>query len=243
MAEKKRENGALNQHSFVDQVRPDPSSAPSSVATLEGIPGNSDRDGWARIYFNRALTYYAEFRKEDVVVTEPLTAEQSPVGGIESTRVGIRRDAVIEYTRTSRAKPSDEFDLDIQLAGSAVHQAQPNVVTNTCADGCIVRTELCTDVTCGTCRTCGQATCNTCHTACGTCNTCNTCQTACGQATCQTCQTACGTCQTCQTCATACGTCNTCQTCQTCRTQCNQPTCQDTCRTCFCTDTCHRPCV
>jgi len=257
--DQKKPGESITQHPFVDQVRPDPSAPPPAVVRLEGIVGNSDRQGWARLYLNRSLTYYAEFRREDVVFAEALSAEQSPIAGLEATRVSLRQDAVLEYTRTTRAKAGDQFDLDIQFVAAAPQiQVQPGIVTHTCANGCIVRTEeTCrTDCgTCGTCHTCpGQATCQTCQTRCGqaTCaGTCQTCQTQCGQATCagtcQTCQTQCGqqTCVTCNTCQTQCGqaTCaGTCQTCQTCRTQCGQPTCVDTCRTCVCTDTCHRPC-
>jgi hypothetical protein len=240
--EEKKPGESIGQHRFVDQVRPDPSAPPSAVLRLEGLTGNSDRPGWVRLYLSRSLNYYAEFRRDDVVFTETIPADQSPIAGLEATRVSLRQDAVIEYTRTTRAQPRDEFDLDIQLAAAAP-AGQPQALTFTCLNGCVRRTEECTDITCDTCRTrCGQPTCHTCQTcqtACGTCQTCQTCQTNCNQATCQTCQTACGTCQTCQT---ACGTCQTCVTCQTCRTQCNQPTCQDTCRTCVCTDTCHRPC-
>jgi hypothetical protein len=228
--EQRKPGESISQHPFVSQVRPDPSAPPSAVAQLEGLAGNSDREGWARLYFNRSLTYYAEFRKEDVVSTAPIPPEQSPIAGIEATRVGLRQDAVIEYTRTTRARPQDEFDLGIQLgaAPSGVQAQLP--IQRTIPDGCVPRTidtcrTDCFGVTCDTCRTqCGQATCV---------GTCQTCQTQCGQATCvgtcQTCQTQCGqaTCQTCQTCQTQCGQ----ATCQTCVTDCRQRTCL-TCDTC-----------
>jgi hypothetical protein len=191
MADKKKEDKAsYSQHPLVDQLRPDPSIPPAPVAQLEGLPGNSDREGWGRLYFSRSLTYYAEFRKEDIVFTETVSTEQSPLAGLEVTRVGIRRDAVIEYTRTTRAKPSDEFDLDIQLAPGPPTQRQPLNETNTCG--------TCNENTCITCQTCPLVTCHTCQTACeqGTCHTCQTCNT------CQTCATAChATCQgTCLSC-------------------------------------------
>lgn len=249
------EKGLFDQDPIVDQLRPEPSAPPSDVVILEGLAGKSDRDGWARLYFNRTLTYYAEFRRDDIVFTQPIPPEQGPMPGLKATRVGIKKDAVIEYTRTTRASTTqDQFDLDVQLA--APGRAQPNI-PNTDFDcpitigiecpsqpfGCV------TDQTCGcptqqrtecfgrtcvgpcvtddTCRTdCVQATCNTCRTRCGQ-NTCHTCnQNTCN--TCNTCQTQCGqaTCVTCNTCQTQCGQ----ATCQTCRTQCNQATC-NTCRT------------
>jgi hypothetical protein len=224
--EEKKPGESLSQHPFVGQVRPDPSAPPSAVVHLEGLVGNSDREGWMRLYFNRSLMHYAEFRREDVVFTEPIPPEQSPIAGIEATRVGLRQDAVIEYTRTTRARPQDEFDLGIQL-GTAPPGVQPQLpIQQTILDGCVPRTvdtcrTDCFGVTCDTCRTqCGQATCQTCGQA--TCQTCQTCQTQCGQATCQTCGQA-----TCQTCQTQCGQ----ATCQTCQTDCRQRTCL-TCDTC-----------
>src|SRR5438132_1239641 len=106
----------FSQHPFVDKRRPDPSAPPLEALVLEGLGGNSDRADWVRLYFNKSLTYFAEIRREDIVYTESIPPENSPIPGMSATRLGIRRDAVIEYTRTKRARPRDEFDLDIQLA-------------------------------------------------------------------------------------------------------------------------------
>ena len=250
------DKGLFEQDPHVDQLRPEPSAPPADVVILEGLAGKSDREGWGRLYFNRTLTYYAEFRREDIVFTEAIPPEQGPMVGLKATRVGIKKDAVIEYTRTTRAAVQDEFDLDVRLGAAAPRAAQPNI-PNTNFDcpitigiecptqpfGCV------TDQTCG-CPTqqrteCFGRTCvgpcvtdDTCRTDCdqATCGTCRTCQTRCNQptcrATCNTCQTRCNqpTCQaTCNTCQTQCNQ----NTCQTCRTNCNQQTC-DTCRTdCF----------
>lgn len=247
----KKDAPAMKQDAYVSKMRPDPAAAPASVMVLEGLIGDSHRDGWGRLYFNRALTSYAEFKLADAVFSEEIPADQSPLAGMVATRVGVAQDAVVEYTRTTRAKPQDEFDLDIRLAsGAGSSQAQALPLTNscpavahcvtqlTCATDCFTK---CNDQTCHTCQTrCHQATCQTCQTQCNqaTCNaTCQTCQTKCGQATCnatcQTCQTQCGqaTCQTCNTCATQCNQ----ATCHTCQTRCNQDTCH-TCNTC---DTCN----
>ena len=253
----KGDKGLFEQDPHVEQLRPEPSAPPADVVILEGLAGKSDREGWGRLYFNRTLTYYAEFRREDIVFTEAIPPEQGPMVGLKATRVGIKKDAVIEYTRTTRAAVQDEFDLDVRLGAAAPQRAaQPNI-PNTNFDcpitigiecptqpfGCV------TDQTCG-CQTqqrteCFGRTCvgpcitdDTCRTDCdqATCGTCRTCQTRCNQPTCQatcnTCQTRCNqpTCQaTCNTCQTQCNQ----NTCQTCRTNCNQQTC-DTCRTdCF----------
>ena len=237
----------FDQDPLVQRLRPDPSAPPSDVLVLEGLAGRSTQDAYARLYFNTALNFYAEFRREDIVYTEAIPAEQPPFVGQKATRVALRQDAVVEYTRTARARPQDALELEIRRPGrrlAPVVQLEPATIGIECPTqpfGCV------TDQTCGchtgrtdcvcptdnTCRTdCGQATCDTCRTQCGgatcaTCNqaTCNTCQTQCGQATCQTCNQA--TCQTCDTCQTACGQ----ATCNTCRTDCGGGTCV-TCDTC-----------
>jgi hypothetical protein len=235
----------LSQDPFVERLRPDPSEPPIPIRVLEGLLGSSDREGYWRLYFTRELDYYAEFRAEDVVYSEPIPPDQPPFLGQQATRVGIRRDATIEYTRVRTPRPVDEFDLDIRLGarggwrgpraipGPETWEAEcPGPTRDTCrtiCGGCggdtfqitICRGRTCIDV--GTCDTCAR-TCDTCLTQCqDTCFTCGTCRTQCGQATCVTCWT----------CQTQCGqaTCGTCPG-QTCATQCGQPTCQVTCETC-----------
>jgi hypothetical protein len=246
---KKRDGGGgFHQDPHVDLLRPDPSSPPAEVAILEGLAGNSDRDGWARVYLSPSLNYYAEIRREDIVYTEPIPPEQPPMKGLKCTRVGVKKDAVIEYTRSTRARVRNEFDLDVRLTRPRQLLAQPDTFFDCPATigvecptqpfGC-ASDQTCgcptgrTDCVCPTVDTCGQTNCigqtcievcdtNTCPTVCGA--TCNTCQTRCNQPTCQA---------TCNTCRTQCGqvTCNTCQTqcgqetCNTCETRCNQPTC------------------
>src|SRR5690242_5594191 len=203
------EKGIFEQDPHVEQLRPEPSAPPSDVVILEGLAGKSDREGWARLYFNRTLTSYAEFRREDIVFTEAIPPEQAPMVGLKATRVGIKKDAVIEYTRTTRAKAADEFDLDVQLGATPQLNANLSLSIGVCTQpfGCQ------TDQTCG----CGTGvTCHrfTCGDTCG--RTCETCQTRCAQATCPT-----HTCHPTQ-CGATCGTCpgQTCDTCQTCNPTC-----------------------
>jgi hypothetical protein len=226
----------LGQDPFVERLRPDPSQPPERVRILEGILGDSDREGYKRLYFNRELDYYAEFRTEDVVFSEPIPSDQPPLVGLEATRLGIRWNATIEYTRLRTPRPVDEFDLDIRLTALRRRELRfAHDTTNVCCIDdpgtqcpppntertecfrCPVRTD--------TCHTrCRQDTCNhpvvtdTCDTQCNqaTCQqTCATCHTQCGQDTCNTCRTDCSPCPT-DACHTEVGTCvNT--RCNTCR--------------------------
>jgi hypothetical protein len=195
----------LSQDPFVERLRPDPAQPPTPVRVLEGLMGKSDREEYWRLYFTRELNSYVEFRAEDVVYSEPIPSDQPPFVGLDATRVGIQRDATIEFTRTRMPRPVDEFDLDIRLGAPGRERALPLPRTGGC-DAIRFQTELdgCgafhTEVTCPPWQTC-----DTCRTGCGQ-FTCETCQTQCDQATCQTCQTQCGQ----HTCAPTCQTCNTC---------------------------------
>jgi hypothetical protein len=87
---------------------------------MVGFLGDSDRQGLRRLYFTRDLDYYAEFRVEDIVEMASIPAEALPFLGDEATRVTLRRDTTIEYTRVRTARPLDQFDLDVQLGGHLV---------------------------------------------------------------------------------------------------------------------------
>ena len=168
------EEEGLSQDPFVEKLRPDPSEPPIQVRVLEGLLGESDRERYRRLYFSRELDNYAEFRHEDVVYSEPIPSEQPPFFGLDATRVGIRRDATIEYTRVRAPRPVDEFDLDVRLGGAPGREGALSLGTQaTC--------ETCQTVCFATC----QATCQTCFPTCfPTCRP--TCRPTCGQ-TCDTC--------------------------------------------------------
>ena len=105
----------LGQDPFVERLRPDPSQPPERLRILEGLLGDSDREGYRRLYFSRELDHYAEFRVEDVLFSEPIPPDQPPFLGQQATRVGLRREATVEYTRLRTPRPVDEFDLDVRL--------------------------------------------------------------------------------------------------------------------------------
>jgi len=71
------------------------------VRILEGLLGDSDREGYKRLYCTPELDYYAKFRIEDVVFRELIPTEQAPLVGYETTRVDIKHDAEVEYTLTA----------------------------------------------------------------------------------------------------------------------------------------------
>jgi hypothetical protein len=112
------------QDPIVEDLRPDPAQPPEVRRRMSGFLGDSDRTGFRRLYFTRDLDYYAEFRVEDVVQMASIPVEAPPFVGEEATRVTLRRDATVEYTRTRTARPLDIFDLDVQLGRAAALSAQ-----------------------------------------------------------------------------------------------------------------------
>jgi len=87
----------LPQHPYVERLKPDPSKPAKRVIVLTGLPSNSDRAGYQRLYLTTKLDYYAEFLASDKVYSEAVGADQSPFPGHQATRVSVSRDATIHY--------------------------------------------------------------------------------------------------------------------------------------------------
>jgi hypothetical protein len=222
MAEDDQKSGAERpQDPLVERLRPDPSQPPQAVLTLAGLLGDSDRPGYRRLYFTRDLDYYAEFRTEDVLGTASIPPSEPPFLGDEATRLTLKRDAVVEYTRVRSPRPIDEFDLDVRLGrvgGSS--GAAPGDFTAVPCPGDITEGPTECGGACPTHFTClGKCVPETSHTWCGRAG--STCVEVCrpteyfcrtqNQATCATCgQAGCYTSgATCRTCRATC-TCETC---------------------------------
>ena len=103
-----REEG-LRENAFVEKLVPDPSQPPVPTVVLEGLLGRSPKEDYWRLYFTSEMNRYAEFREEDVVHSEAIPKEQPPLVGLEATKVWIRRDAKIRYTRTESRQVQAEF--------------------------------------------------------------------------------------------------------------------------------------
>jgi hypothetical protein len=219
-----RSGGAADraQDPLVARLRPNPSDPPQPVIVLEGLLGDSDREGYRRLYLTRQLDYYAEFRAADVIDIQAIEADQPPFIGEPASRVTLPRDATIDYTRTTTARELDEFDLDIRLGPTtrAMRPIPETLIPRFCNDTSPPCGVLTRNRTCFTCETCVRTRCDTCET--------------CVQTQCDTCaRTQCGTCDTCV--RTQCGTCETCaRTCDTCGIACTAVTCGVRCDTAIC---------
>lgn len=158
------------QDPIVERRRPDPSQPPESLLTMSGFLGDSERPGYRRLYFTRDLDYFAEFRSDDVVTMSSIARDEEPFRGEEATRVSLRRDAMVDYTRTRVARPIDEFDLDVRFARLSRRLPRFPFLTDSCEHGCPEPGTV-GGRPCVTYQTCAE-TCETCLTNCGSCETC-----------------------------------------------------------------------
>ncbi|HKE97511.1 MAG TPA: hypothetical protein VKG45_01060 [Actinomycetes bacterium] len=145
------------QDEIVSRLRPDPAQPPTAGLTFSGFLGDSDRPGFRRLYFTRDLDSYAEFRVEDVLHVTAVPASAEPFVGDEATRLTLRRDAAIDYTRTRSGRPIDEFDLNIRLADPEVVEPGGAAPTATLQRTCI---PTCVGGTCDEHDTCLHSACH-----------------------------------------------------------------------------------
>jgi hypothetical protein len=95
----------LRQDALVEKLVSDPSKIPD-IQVLVGLLGRSSQAETWRLYLTPQLNEYVEFNAQDVVLTHPLAAGQSPLGG---TMVWLRRDATVKYTRTGTLQAQADF--------------------------------------------------------------------------------------------------------------------------------------
>jgi hypothetical protein len=97
---------------LVEKLVPDPSQPPPPTVALVGLLGRSRREGHWRLYFSTELNRYAEFKEEDVLRSVKIPREQRPFAGLEATRVWLKREAEVEYTRTESRRVRAEVLQD-----------------------------------------------------------------------------------------------------------------------------------
>ena len=214
MAGAENDPGERKQDPRVERLRPDPAQPSQRSRALAGFWGDSDRDGYRRLYLANDLSSYAEFPVEDVLGTFDIPPDQSPFFGEQATRVELREGADIVLTQIRRVTEVDEFDLDIRFGPRTV-RAFASAFASSGKLACYKPGEPITDpcnYTCDIClsakgpdgRDCpgrgpggtfgptpggGTGTCETCHTNCGNCPTDATCYSDAGQTDCGTCFT------------------------------------------------------
>jgi hypothetical protein len=96
----------LKQDPLVDKLRPDPSQPAPDVASLVGFLGKASGSGRWRLYLSAELNEFVEIAEADIVASESIATERNPLGG---TRLWIKRDAKLPYTRIESRQVQAEF--------------------------------------------------------------------------------------------------------------------------------------
>ncbi|MDB5261753.1 MAG: hypothetical protein JWQ14_1034, partial [Adhaeribacter sp.] len=78
---------------FVAKVIPEPGNY-QAMTLLQGFVGGSSRENYIRVYSDPSLNSYLEIRLDAVVHAQPLTAEESPLGG---SYLWVRKEAEFTY--------------------------------------------------------------------------------------------------------------------------------------------------
>lgn len=94
------ERDELQQDTLVEQLVDDPLEIPE-VTMLTGFLGKSPQPEYYRLYLTPTLDQYYEIAERDILRSQPLDSERSPLGG---TTVWVRRDATIKLTVTTKAR-------------------------------------------------------------------------------------------------------------------------------------------
>jgi hypothetical protein len=107
---------------YVERNLPKTTGSTAEGLTLGGVLGESDREGFGRLYLGAALDRYAEFRTSDVVNVGDVAEEEQPMVGERATSVTLRPGARIDVTRTHN---SDDLDIDFSPFPLAEYEAFP----------------------------------------------------------------------------------------------------------------------
>jgi hypothetical protein len=87
----------LRQDVLVENLIPNPGKQLPTVQ-LSGWLGKGEEEGTWNLYLSPTLNEYVQFSGNDVVHSQPLTAETAPLGG---TSVWFKTDAPLKYVRVT----------------------------------------------------------------------------------------------------------------------------------------------
>jgi hypothetical protein len=158
----------LKQDSLVERLVPDPGN-PEPTTQLSGWLGKGTKEGMWRLYLTPQLDEYVQFPESDVLHTQPVGTDVSPLGG---TMVWLKAGAPLEHMQILRRQVQADFlsggITSGYMAGTAptygrAGTAKPLPPGNTrgyqCSinphiPACQLRTEVCgfqtVDIGCGT---------------------------------------------------------------------------------------------
>jgi hypothetical protein len=97
--------GQLRQDRLVEALVPDPSLHQPGVLLI-GFLGKAVQSGDWRLYLTPELNEYVEFSEQDIVHTQPLSQEQTQLGG---SRVWLRSGAPFRHTYIETRQVQADF--------------------------------------------------------------------------------------------------------------------------------------
>jgi hypothetical protein len=113
--------GRLQQDPLIEGLVPDPGQL-EPLTLLFGYLGKSSREGYWRLYLNVRLSEYVEFSESDVHHAQPLSPEESSLGG---TRVWVKQGTRLQHTRVDSREVQAEF-LQGDIATRFMRSAAPS---------------------------------------------------------------------------------------------------------------------
>jgi len=90
---------------FIARVVPDPKN-PAEAQLLTGFLGASSEPEHTRIYSDASLSSYIDAKTADILHSEPLSKEQSPLGG---SYIWLKRDAQVSYGGAGEQSSKGKF--------------------------------------------------------------------------------------------------------------------------------------
>jgi hypothetical protein len=97
--------GQLRQDALVEKLVTDPSQHQPAIQ-LTGFLGKGAQAGDWRLYLTPRLNEYVEFSEQEVVHTQPLTQDQSPLGG---TAVWLKAGTTLRHTQMVSRQVQADF--------------------------------------------------------------------------------------------------------------------------------------
>jgi hypothetical protein len=95
----------LKQDRLVEQLVPDPGDLQPRIQ-LTGWLGKGPKEGSWRLYLTPQLDEYVQFSDKDVVHTQSVQPEQSPLGG---TTVWLQKGTVLQHTQVVTRQVQADF--------------------------------------------------------------------------------------------------------------------------------------
>jgi hypothetical protein len=95
----------LKEDDIVSKLLPD-LSKPAKIKPLIGFLGKDNRGGYWRLYLDLTLTEYFEINQNDIIHSQSLKSELSPLGG---TVLWIKKDAEISHVKPVSKQVQNQF--------------------------------------------------------------------------------------------------------------------------------------